>query len=53
MPEVIIGTDFDFHSDHRMVSLALDEAVFNIMNEIKTYTPLYLKDFVMKHRGME
>lgn len=45
MPEVIMGTDFDFHSDHRMVSLALDEAVFNIMNEIKTYTPLYLKGF--------
>lgn len=45
MPEVIIGTDFDFHSDHRMVSLALDEVVFNIMNEIKTYTPLYLKGF--------
>lgn len=45
MPEVIIGTDFDFHSDHRMVSLALDEAVFNIMNEIKTYTPLYFKGF--------
>lgn len=44
-PEVIIGTDFDFHSDHRMVSLALDEAIFNIMNEIKTYTPLYLKGF--------
>ena len=45
MPEVIMGTDFDFHSDHRMVSLALDEAVFYIMNEIKTYTPLYLKGF--------
>ena len=45
MPGVIIGTDFDFHSDHRMVSLALDEVVFNIMNEIKTYTPLYLKGF--------
>ena len=45
IPEVIIGTDFDFHSDHRMVSLALDEAVFNIMNENKTYTPLYLKGF--------
>jgi len=45
MPEVIMGTDFDFHSDHRMVSLALDEAVFNIMNKIKTYTPLYLKGF--------
>ena len=45
MPELIIGTDFDFHSDHRMVSLALDEAVFNIMNKIKTYTPLYLKGF--------
>ena len=28
-----------------MVSLALDEAVFNIMNEIQTYTPLYLKGF--------
>lgn len=44
-PEVIIGTDFDFHSDHRMVSLALDEALVNIINEIKTYTPLYLKGF--------
>lgn len=45
MPEVIIGTDFDFHSDHRMVSLALDEALFNIMNEDKAYGPLYLKGF--------
>ena len=28
-----------------MVSLSLDEAVFNIMNENKTYTPLYLNGF--------
>ena len=40
-PEIIIGTDFDFHSDHRMLSLALDEAVHNVMIENQKYMPLY------------
>ena len=44
-PEIIIGTDFDFHSDHRMLSLALDEAVHNVMIENQKYMPLYLKGF--------
>lgn len=44
-PQVIIGTDFDFHSDHRMLSLALDEAIRNILIENINYNPLYLKGF--------
>lgn len=44
-PEIIIGTDFDFHSDHRMLSLALDEAVANILRADHRYNPMYLKGF--------
>lgn len=44
-PEIIIGTDFDFHSDHRMLSLALDDAVRRAIKTIKDYYPEYLKGF--------
>lgn len=44
-PQIIIGTDFDFHSDHRMLSLALDEAMRNVLLENKNYHPKYLKGF--------
>ncbi len=45
-PDMIIGTDFDNHPDHRMVSIALDTAMGRILNEKgNTYCPLYLKGF--------
>lgn len=45
-PEIIIGTDFDFHSDHRMLSLALDCALEKVIKEsFHNYRPLYLKGF--------
>ena len=53
-PELIIGTDFDFHSDHRMISLALDEAIGTILLKQakrdyvtyeKLYYPICLKGF--------
>lgn len=44
-PRIIIGTDFDFHSDHRMLSIALDEAVCDVLKENIDYNPLYLKGF--------
>ncbi len=42
-PELIIGTDFDYHSDHRMLSIALEEAVCQCIN--KNYQPFVLKGF--------
>ena len=44
-PELIIGTDFDFHSDHRMLSLALDTAISHILMELDDYRPILLKGF--------
>lgn len=44
-PEYIFGTDFDFHSDHRMASLALDEAIGNIIKNEKKYKPIVFKGF--------
>lgn len=43
--DYILGTDFDFHSDHRMLSLALDEAVKKAIMEEKAYHPVVLKGF--------
>ncbi len=45
-PQMIIGTDFDNHPDHRMTSIALDTAMGRILNRPgNDYTPLYLKGF--------
>ena len=44
-PQIIFGTDFDYHSDHRMLSLALDEALCHVLKEHKDYQPFYLKGF--------
>lgn len=45
MPKYIFGTDFDFHSDHRMVSLALDEAIGQVLLNTKGYYPIVFKGF--------
>lgn len=44
-PEIVIGTDFDFHADHRMLSLALDDAIREILIENSDYKLQYLKGF--------
>lgn len=45
-PAVILGTDFDFHSDHRMLSLALDTALGRVVRKHRQgYCPYVLKGF--------
>lgn len=45
-PDLIIGTDFDRHPDHRMVSMALDIGMGRILNRKgNKWFPLYLKGF--------
>lgn len=43
LPEIIIGTDFDYHSDHRMLSIALEESLHKCIS--KEYQPILLKGF--------
>ncbi len=44
-PEIIMATDFDFHSDHRMLSIAFDNAMGQILKENHSFRPLVLKGF--------
>ena len=44
-PDEIFATDFDFHSDHRMCSLAFETAMGEILRETDDYFPLVLKGF--------
>lgn len=44
-PSVIFATDFDFHSDHRMCSLAFETAMGEILRETDNYFPLVFKGF--------
>lgn len=45
-PDMIIGTDFDNHPDHRMCSIALDTVMGEILNcKGNDYFPMYLKGF--------
>ncbi len=45
-PDLIIGTDFDRHPDHRMASIALDIVMGRILNQNgNDWFPLYLKGF--------
>jgi LmbE family N-acetylglucosaminyl deacetylase len=43
--DIIIGTDFDCHADHRMLSLCLDRAVGIIRKENPSYKPEIWKRF--------
>lgn len=44
-PELIIATDFDYHSDHRMLSLALDRTIGRLLRQEAEYRPIVLKGF--------
>lgn len=44
-PSIIFATDFDFHSDHRMISLAFDNAMGQLLKDYREYRPLVLKGF--------
>ena len=48
-PDVIIGTDLDFHPDHIMTSLCLEKAVGEILKEVKSYRPAVLKGFAYEN----
>lgn len=54
-PDVIFATDFDFHSDHRMLSLAFDHVMGKILKENSNYKPFVLKGFCYEtaYYGME
>ena len=43
--DIIIGTDFDCHADHRMLSLYLDKAVGMVRKEDPSYKPEIWKRF--------
>lgn len=44
-PDIIFATDFDSHSDHRMLSLAFEEAMGKLLKSERNYTPIVLKGF--------
>ena len=44
-PEIIFATDFDYHSDHRMLSLAFDTAMGRVLKKNNGYYPIVLKGF--------
>ena len=43
--DIIIGTDFDCHADHRMLSLYLDKAIGMVRKENPSYQPEVWKRF--------
>jgi len=45
MPDIIFCSDFDFHSDHRMLSLALEEAMSRLLESDSGIRPALLKGF--------
>lgn len=44
-PALILATDFDYHSDHRMLSLAFDDAMGQLLIEKTSFRPIVLKGF--------
>lgn len=44
-PDVIIGCDNDFHGDHVLTSLVLEEALGRVLHEADGYEPVFLKGF--------
>lgn len=44
-PSLIAATDFDFHPDHRMCSIAFEQVMGHILHREKDYHPLVFKGF--------
>ena len=44
-PDIIFATDFDYHADHRMLSLAFEEAMGKVLKACADYKPTVLKGF--------
>ena len=44
-PSIIFATDFDYHSDHRMLSIAFETAMGQVLKENIEYHPIVLKGF--------
>lgn len=44
-PSIIFATDFDYHSDHRMLSIALETTLGQILKERYNYNPIIFKGF--------
>ena len=46
LPDLMICIDFDEHPDHRMLTLGFENALGELLNELKSYHPIVLKGFV-------
>lgn len=44
-PDLIVATDFDYHSDHRMLSIAFETAMGQVLILADNYHPIVLKGF--------
>lgn len=44
-PDVIFATDFDYHADHRMLSIAFETSMGQILKECVDLHPIVLKGF--------
>lgn len=44
-PDMIIASDFDFHPDHRALSLLFEEAIDEILKSDTSYNPIVFKAF--------
>lgn len=44
-PDVIFGTDFDFHPDHRAIAIGLRSAICNVIRRRRDYRPMVFFGF--------
>lgn len=47
-PDVIYGSDYDYHIDHHLVTIAIDEALGNVLKEQREYRPVVLKSYAYR-----
>ena len=47
-PEIIYGSDYDYHIDHHLASIAIDEALGKVLKEQHNYCPFILKSYAYR-----
>jgi len=47
-PDIIYGSDYDYHIDHHLVTIAIDEALGKVLKTERNYRPVVMKGYAYR-----
>lgn len=47
-PDIIFGSDYDYHEEHHLVTIAIDEALGKVLKSKSKYRPMVMKSYAYR-----